>query len=362
MKISKPESPWLGEVVPSVLAALGAWQGAVPIELPKASSAIIIMVDGLGLELLESYRAHASTLRRFLPETRRLSTCLPSTTAAALTSFSTGALPGQTRMVGYSVLQDGGVMNLLHFNDQVDPSAWQPVPTYFSELEGGPIRPYVVTTPRFVGSGLTRAAFRGAEFIGRETLRERFEFARDLARNPGNLIYLYWSEIDHAGHQEGPGSDRWLHELEEFDRELGLFLRGAPTNSLVVLTADHGMVEVDERVELSESQLAEGVDAIAGEGRAVHVHAKRGAAPAVLERWSDILADRAVLVPRADFPQVFGPGPGNDLMGDMVAFALGGTVVVDSLTQSSAAVGQRGVHGSITEQEISVPLMLLKSP
>ena len=70
---------------------------------------VLVLVDGLGLELLRERLGHASTLRSWLSGSRAgpgpaAVTCAPSTTAAALTTLGTGALPGVTGMVGYSVL------------------------------------------------------------------------------------------------------------------------------------------------------------------------------------------------------------------------------------------------------------------
>ncbi len=358
-----PQRPWLGQVIPALMHSVGAGDAVAGLELPQARSAIVVMVDGLGWDLLNQYRGHVRHLRGFLSSATVLDTCLPSTTAAALTSFATGKLPGQTRMVGYSVRRGQGVMNLLHFAEGVDVESWQPEETYFSRLSSTDVTPYVVTNPKFVGSGLTRAAFRGANFVGRESLGERFSAASVLATQSPSLTYLYWSDIDHAGHRYGPGSDEWLAELEEFDRELGQFLRKAPKDTLVVLTADHGMIQVEDRVDIASiPQLADGVFLLAGEGRAAHVHAHPGKDMEVRERWADYFGEKAAVVPPAEFPAVFGDGPGNDLLGDAVVFMGGSSVVVDSRTQSAASIAQRGVHGSVSSREVLVPLLQLTGP
>lgn len=72
---------------------------------------IVVLVDGLGLKMLHERLGHAPVLRSWLSATRTepgpgpaAVTCVPSTTAAALTTLGTGALPGATGMVGYCVL------------------------------------------------------------------------------------------------------------------------------------------------------------------------------------------------------------------------------------------------------------------
>lgn len=361
--VRKPSPPWIGSILPAVTNALGAATGPSPLSLPEARSAIVIMVDGLGWELLSEWRGHARTAASFLGDGRALSTCLPSTTAAALTSFTTGKYPGATRMMGYSVLWEEEVMNLLAFAPGVDPAAWQPEETVFTALTRTHVTPYVVTAPKFANSGLTRAAFRGGIFVGRETLSERFAAARQIASREPALVYVYWSDIDHVGHAEGPGSPGWLQALEDFDRTLGDFLRDVPSDTLVVLTADHGMVRTGERIDIADvPALSTGVRALAGEGRAVHVHAEPGQEDEVRARWTDSLAGLGAVIPPERYADVFGAGKGNELLGAAVALLRGDKVVVDSRTQNPRMIAMRGVHGSFTSAETTIPLLLLAAP
>lgn len=359
--LSAPTAPWLGDVIPAAAASGGVrLQPSVGLQFPEARSVIVVVVDGLGWSLLEGHRGHVSTLRSFFSDTAVVSTCLPSTTAAALTSLTTGALPAQTQMMGYSVAREDAVMNLLHFAPSVTPEKWQPQPTYFEQLQGSALRPVVVSDPRFQASGLTRASMRGAHFIGAASLTDRFLLAHRAAAKEPSLVYVYWSEIDHAGHQHGVHSQEWLANLEEFDRELGAFLRFVPKDTTVVLTADHGMVDVEERIDIAQTPaLSEGVRLLAGEGRAVHVHAEPGEGAAVRARWRDYLGDHSVVLGPDDYPRVFGVGPGNALVGDAVAFQGGRRVIVDSRHQSAGMIGQKGVHGSFTDAEMFVPVMVL---
>ena len=357
--------PWLGDVLPAAAAAVGMGadltaNSAPALVFPEARSSVVILVDGLGAELLQGRKAYAPNLRQGLPDTVIARTCLPSTTAAALTSFSTGALPARTNMVGYSVVRRGTVMNLLNFAEGVDGADWQPVPTYYERLRSADLPVALITTPRFAGTGLTRAAFRGTDFYGYTGLSERLAQALRLATVSPSLTLVYWSAVDHAGHRYGPNSSQWLDELEHLDREVGLFLQRVPADTRVVLTADHGMVEVARRWDLADTPaLARGVVQIAGEGRAVHVHAELGEAESVRRRWASFLGDQADVLAPPQYQLALGGGPGNQLVGDALVFLRGRDVVVDSRVQSASAVAQRGVHGSLTSAELDVPIMTL---
>lgn len=360
VEVHLPSAPWLGQVIPAAAQACGADLGPAPsLGIPEAKSVIVIVVDGLGWHNLNQWKAYAPTLRPFLNDGLVLNTCLPSTTAAALTSLTTGGLPGETNMVGYSVAMDSQVMNLLQFNDRVDAAKWQPLPTFFERLAGSDLRPVVISRPRFAGSGLTLASMRGSQFMGAEKLEERFTLARRAAEIP-SLIYLYWSEIDHAGHGRGAGSEEWLAELEAFDAALRTFLANRPRDTSVVLVADHGMVNVEERLDIADNpHLSRDVEIIAGEGRCVHVHARPGYGDAVRQTWKEELRDLAEVIAPEQYSAVFGEGPGTALLGDAVAFLRERTVIVDSRSQTPSSIAQVGVHGSFSPEETEIPLLIL---
>lgn len=364
--LTQPTSPWLGDVMAAAIHATGVdpadidGRGGPSFDIPRARSVILIVVDGLGWIPLHDHAGHARTLRGFLTDAHVVDTCLPSTTAAALTALTTGRLPGQTRMVGYSVAQGPSTMNLLNFQPDVDAEAWQPCPTLFERLRSTGVRPAIVTTPKFAGSGFTLAALRGAEFHGAQSLDDRLNLARSLAEERPSLVYVYWSDIDHAGHGHGIDSYRWRDELEDFDNSLGRFLRRPPRDTSVVVTADHGMVDVSERIDIAQvPALSEGVRILAGEGRSVHVHALRGQGRAVADRWQEYLGDKAVIVTPQRYSAVIGEGPGRELIGDALVFMSGSSVIVDSRQHSVAMIAQKGVHGSFTEAEMLVPVINL---
>ena len=327
-----------------------------------AHQLLLILVDGLGYELIEEYVGHTPTLRRVRGDVRSIHTVVPSTTAAAITAFGTGERPGATNMVGFSVAYGGGVMNLLAMEGGPAPTEWQPVPTYFERLAAADVASAVVSPARFAGSGLTGAALRGARHVPAETLDERVSAALRELRAGTPVVYLYWSEIDHAGHGSGVGSDSWIANLEEFDAGLARLLRSLPAGVRTVMTADHGMINVDasQIVDVASTPaLREGVRIVAGETRAVHVHADAGRADEVEARWRDVLGESAWIVSGEAISALIGAGDGAAVIGDFLVLARGRGGVVDSRTQSASAIAMPGVHGSLTSTEMLIPVVVL---
>lgn len=327
-----------------------------------AHQLLLILVDGLGYELIEEYVGHTPTLRRVRGDVRSIHTVVPSTTAAAITAFGTGERPGATNMVGFSVAYGGTVMNLLAMEGGPAPTEWQPVPTYFERLAAADVASAVVSPARFAGSGLTGAALRGARHVPAETLDERVSAALRELRAGTPVVYLYWSEIDHAGHGSGVGSDSWIANLEEFDAGLARLLRSLPAGVRTVMTADHGMINVDasQIVDVASTPaLREGVRIVAGETRAMHVHADAGRADEVEARWRDVLGESTWIVSGEAISALIGAGDGAAVIGDFLVLARGRGGVVDSRTQSASAIAMPGVHGSLTSTEMRIPVVAL---
>lgn len=333
--------------------------------LESSAQILIVFVDGLGLTLLESHFGHAATLRAHRSSTTPARTIVPSTTAAAITAFGTGSQPGQTRMVGYSVAHPSGKkqqMNLLAFDQGIDAENWQPVPTLCERLAAQDIESVVISPPNFAHSGLTRAALRGSHHHGAVSLNERIDTAIRALRQGVPVVYLYWSDIDHCGHKYGCASQQWIGALEEFDAGMRTLLSCLPAGVQTILTADHGMIDIHQRdiIDVARTpELKQGVRLIAGETRAIHLHAQPGYAHDLRQRWMEYLSERAWVLTPEQARQLMGEGPGIELIGDALVLMKEAYGVVDSRVQTSGAIQLVGVHGSITDDEMLIPVMRL---
>ncbi|MBU4214788.1 MAG: alkaline phosphatase family protein [Actinobacteria bacterium] len=362
----------LVDVLAGASGALGldderARQACVQLEIPHVDRMVVVLVDGLGRHNLAERAGHAPFLRGLLPGSQTLRSTFPSTTATAMGTFGTGLMPGGTGMLGYTVrVPSTGVLgNLVSWTDLPDPEAWQPSPTWFGRLSAAGIAVTSVGPQWFEGSGLTRAALRGGGYRPAETLSQRVDGVLESLRAPG-LAYLYWGDVDKAGHHHGWGSRQWGDEVAAVDAELSRLARSVPRGTLLLVTADHGMVDVDLRARwdvATDPGLRAGVALVAGEPRAMQLHLEPGVDPAeVVERWSHVLGNRAVVVTRqtAVAAGLFGDLDERvrPVVGDVVVAMAGRATVVDSRTQTPGSMELVGVHGSLTDQEMSVPLLL----
>jgi hypothetical protein len=362
----------LTHVLPALADALGVDvpDGAAAralLGLPDARRVCVVLVDGLGHLNLAERGGHAPFLRSLLAGSAPLVTTFPSTTATAVAAFGTGRGPGTTAMLGYTVRvpSTGRLGNLVSWTDMPPAGQWQPHPTVLERLAAAGVAVTSVGPARFQGSGLTGAALRGATYAPAESLTQRVDGVLRALREPG-LAYLYWHDVDKTGHHHGWGSWQWGEALTELDGELARLARSLPRDTLLVVTADHGMVDVDparRRDVATDPVLGAQVAVTGGEPRALHLHVTPGADPAeVALRWRDALGDDAVVRTRDEAVEAgwFGPVEPRVLpvVGDVVVAMRGAATVVDSRTQTAASIALPGVHGSMTAREMLVPLLV----
>jgi Type I phosphodiesterase / nucleotide pyrophosphatase len=365
----------LADVLPSVSAAIGCpVRGRPAIGLPAARSAVVVLVDGLGERLLGRRSGHAPYLRELRaaspggPAVAAVVTSgFPSTTATSMGMFGTGRLPGAHGLVGLDILDPGRdvLFSELAWDPAVDPLTWQPTSTVFEEVAAAGLDVVRIGPAYFDGSGLTEAALRGGRFVAADTLEARVETAVAATRMPGSqLVYLYWGELDKVGHVFGSESWEWGEELTHVDAWLGRLVERVASDVLVVVTADHGMIDVatHERVDVGhEPELAAGVRHVGGEPRAVHLYTRDGAAEDVLATWRERLSGRMELLSRADAVRAgwFGPVQPWVLprIGDVVGSALGSFAVVDSRTARAELLRLIGLHGARSAQEQLIPVL-----
>ena len=202
-------------------------------------------------------------------------------------------------------------------------------------------------------------------FVAAASLSDRVDATlAAVRRSPRALVHLYWEDVDKVGHVEGPDSWQWGDALETVDRELARLAASLPDDCSLTVTADHGMVEVPptDRLDVAEDpRLTAGTRFVSLEFRAPQVYTEPGAAADVLAVWTDVLGDRADVLAReaAVAAGWFGPVRPEVLprIGDVVVAMRARYAVVDSRRASPQLLGLVGLHGSLSDAEVAVPVV-----
>ena len=356
--------------MPSIFSSLGLTTAHDAINCGESPSGreLVFLVDGLGADVISRFADVAPNLARMVLH-GTITTSFPSTTATSLATLTTGEMPGTHGMLGYTVQvprSGGRVLNSLKWDERVDPAIWQPVPTLFERASAEGITTTHVAAKRYENTGFTRAVFRGANYKGANISTDLVaETVAALQQSPA-FVYLYVNDVDSAGHSDGVGSDKWLAALKYVDQLVEMLMQKLPKGTRIWLTADHGMINVEEKFVLGqENDLLTDIAVVAGEPRMRHLYLSADSASAeseVIARWENALGSKVRMHTRqsAITACLFGPTVSLDAAeraGDVIAIAQGNLVLLD-LERADKEGAMIGHHGGDSVIESSVPLLM----
>ncbi|TFD01485.1 alkaline phosphatase family protein [Cryobacterium sinapicolor] len=360
----------LADVLTSSLASVQGLPN--PLRLVPTNKTVVVLADGLGISSLRARAGHARFLKSLLTKSSVIDGVFPSTTAAGITTLATGVAPGQHGLVGYRVRdadRDRVVNQLTGWDDGMRPETWQRVRTVFERAADAGVPGFAIGPRRYSASGFTQAALRGARYVPAESVSDRFAAARHLLdTEPRALVYLYVPELDVAAHAHGWESDRWLAALEVLDDATARFAAGLTADEGLLLTADHGIIDVPATSHVlfdTVPELVGGVRHIGGDPRCLHLYlepeAVDEAAAALADTWRAVEGHRAWIFTRTEAVEsgLFGDVSPDVLprIGDVIVAARKLIAYYDSREPNQSARSMVGQHGSLTDEELRVPLI-----
>lgn len=348
-------------------------------ELRDARNIVLVIVDGLGDGFLLRRGAGGEVARR---RVGAITSVFPSTTASAITTTYTGLTPLQHGLTGWFAYfgEAGCVGSALPFRRRGDEASLRacgvaPGRVYraaplFDALD---VRSIVVSFRPIIDSDYNvhhcgraeRRSYDGLDGLVAET---------EAAVKSGperKFVYVYWPEYDTAAHRHGAASRAAADKFEAFDAAFGrLLARLAGTESVVVLTADHGFVDSSpgESIELSDGP---GLQALlrfplCGERRVAYCHVQPGRVEEFAARAAAWLDGRADVRPSGELVEQgwFGPGEPHprfaERIGD-VTLVMRERYTIKDWVPGEARHLHIGNHGGTSEDEMRVPLVVQRT-
>ena len=363
-----PQLPdYAGACIANVAEALGAPGSAPPDWLPApaagARQVVLFVLDGLGWDQLQARPDLAPFLTAMTGG--RITSVAPTTTATALTSISTGLPPARHEVVGYRVRVDSDdVLNVLRWRtgagdaiDQVDPTVFQRQPVF------GGRQPVVVTRTEFGPTGFTLAHLPGVRLRGWRTASSLPVVVGEALRAGETFVYAYYDGIDKIAHERGFGP-YYDAELRAADRLVADVADQLPPGAALVVTADHGQVEVGNATMGIPAGVAELATLVSGEGRFRWLHARPGCQAQLVEATRAEFESVAWVrtVDQLDEEGWYGgrlTPAGRLRLGDVAIIPFEAIAVTDPADSGEYSLRCR--HGSVTAAEMFVPLIAVQA-
>jgi predicted AlkP superfamily pyrophosphatase or phosphodiesterase len=347
----------LGELAHPGRTALPEW---VPEPVAGADQVVLLVLDGLGEEQLRQRPSLTPLLASGVGGP--ITSVAPSTTACALTTLVTGTVPAEHGVVGYRLALHGEVMNVLQWSlggvdarMSVPASRFQPQQSF----PGARVPVPVVTRQDFGPTGFTAAHLGNVDLHRWHTPAGLVTAVRELTAGGAPFVYAYYEGIDKVAHAEGLGP-YYDDELRAVDRLVGDVLEALPPGAVLVVTADHGQVEVGGSVEVIGPEIMEAVTLMTGEGRFRWLHLRPGATEDVAATAANLHGDVAWVMTKEQMIEDgwLGGVPSSEVaarLGDVALIPFAPTAFLDPADTGELRLKAR--HGSLTSAEMSVPLL-----
>ena len=341
-------------------------------EIRTAANVVFLIVDGLGDNYLRANGA-GGTLAKY----RRgaISAVFPSTTASAITTSFTGATPLEHGLTGWFTYfsQAACVGAPLPFQRRGERNSLGVKPgELFVEgplFDGLAARSIVVSWRKIIDSAYNVHHCGRAQRLAYDDLPGFLEQTVCAVKSgpERKFVYAYWPEFDALSHQHGVGSAAVGAHFQALDAVFGeLFARLAGTDTMLVLTADHGFIDcpVEDSIELPPALSAMLRFPLCGERRVAfcHVQDKR----TFMDRAKESFGERADVRPSSELAEEgwFGPGRAHphfaERIGD-VALVMKGRATVKDWVPGEPRHLHIGNHGGTSEDEMHIPLVVAKT-
>lgn len=348
-------------IVPALLGP-SDWADSTPAWMPDAvrhaDAVVLLVLDGLGWDQLQDHAHLAPSLMSM--QGRSIHTVAPTTTATALSSITTGLTPGEHGLVGYRMALGGDVINVLRWavGDQQVRRSHPPRDVQTFEPFLGQQVP-VVAQGELQNSAFSEAHLRGCDPVGWRSPSSIAVEAAAQVEAGERFVYCYYNGIDKIAHERGFGPF-YDAELRFSDALVADLMAALPAGTALLITADHGQVDVGDRIIHPTDELLERVTMQSGEGRFRWWHCRPADVGAVAAAARDAYGDVAWVVTKEQMldERWFGPTvapPIQRRLGDVALCAHQPVSFHEDADSGPFELVCR--HGSLTSAEVNVPLL-----
>lgn len=370
--------------------------GGLPTHYHKV---ILFFIDAFGWRFFTRYAEKYEFLKTALKYgvVSKLTSQFPSTTAAHVTCVHTGLNVGQSGVYEwnyYEPLVDEVITPLLfsYAGDKerdslkrsgISSEAFYPRQTFYRRLQRQGIRSYIFQNEAYTPSTYSNIVYRGATVVPYRTLTPALTQLGELViseKTSPTYYFLYFDKIDAICHLYGPHSRQFEVAVDTFltamDTIFYKAVHGNTSDTLLLMTADHGQIEVDPKRTFYLNRYAPGIERYlrtnrrgnflvpAGSARDMFLYVREDALDEAAAFLQKQLAGRAEVYPTRILAEqnFFGSQP---LSKEFLQRA-GNLVILPYADETVWWHEERkfdmhflGHHGGLAPEEMEIPLLVL---
>ncbi len=326
----------------------------------KYRNVVLFLVDAMGSEILLRHKKNAKLLLKYQKDV--LTSVYPSTTVAATTSVLTGLSPVETGWIGwFQYIKEEDKSIIFYFNEDFYDNSYK--------FDYNVSEKYVPVVDVYTKIKNARSDVHTEEIFPefREPKHNKFikicETIAEKTKLPGeNYIYAYWEKLDSYMHKEGPGAEKILNHVKEINDGFKYLQENIADDTLLILTADHGQVDIEEIPIDDYPDLVETfVHAPSIETRATAFFIKEDKKAEFEEAFLKHFRDKFILMKSEDVLKSHLLGFGKphervkEFLGDYMALAIDKYVFRMAKGDMAPFKGQ---HAGLRKEEMLVPLII----
>lgn len=350
-----------------------------PEKIEEYTNIILLVIDGLGDEYLQTH-GKDTIFKEHQKDT--ITSVFPATTASAVTTFATGVAPQQHGITGWFMyLKELGVVStILPFTPRfgnisfgqlgINPRKILNHTTVFDKIKSAS---YHIVPKDLVNSDYTRSFAAGSQSIPYDSLQEFFSVIDTTVRSDKDkkYVYAYWPLLDTLCHKNGIGSPEVQKHFKELNSHVQTFVENLKgTGTLVIITADHGLMETDTEHTIKVQQHFDLMRMltlpVCGEPRVGYCYVH----PSCVEEFESYMIenfDEACDVKRGEdliSENYFGLGEPHPMLFERIGDYV--MLMKDKYVIRDFVIGEHvyylvANHGGMSPQEMLVPLIVIKT-
>lgn len=339
----------------------------------KYKNVVLIVLDGLGTDMLERNLTASNFLRKHLAD--NLTSVFPSTTAAAMTSYYTGVSPNQHGWLGWSLYFKEFCRTIDVFPNvdsytkvavsKVNAAEFvMPYETIYADIAEsiiGGVSVYTVTS--------NDITIRGKGKISKYA--DNFEQVCDAvkaicAEGKNTFTFVQWSSPDDIAHREGCYGEKTAEKLAAISVQIEK-LAAKLTDTLIIVSSDHGMIDIAEDIQINHiPQIADClVVPPFVESRAAACYVKNDRRTDFEKACHTYLGNDFILLPRSEIiaKGLLGGGEPHpktlDFIADYMLCAIGNVGIKYQTLNAKPKTQHSANHGGLTDEEMMIPLIVI---